>query len=255
MRAAFDDAAMVEHHDHVGIAHGGQAVCDHEHGTTLHEVIHTGLHHFLGTGVDGRSGLVEDHGRRIGHGRTSDGDQLTLALRQTRTITFEHGLIAVWQHADEAVGVRKLRSGNAFLVGGVEPTVTDVVHHRACEQVHVLQHHTQRTTQIRLADALDGNAVVQNHAVLNVIETVDQVSHRGLTGTRGTDQCDLLPGLGEPSDVMQHRLVGVVAEGHVGEAHIALQQGKASIRRSDGGFTGLHRYFCSTRAQGLRGLE
>ncbi len=26
MRAAFDDTAMVEHHDHVGIAHGGQAV-------------------------------------------------------------------------------------------------------------------------------------------------------------------------------------------------------------------------------------
>ena len=34
--AALDDVAVVEHHDHVGVAHGGQAVGDHEDGAALH---------------------------------------------------------------------------------------------------------------------------------------------------------------------------------------------------------------------------
>ena len=217
MRTTLDDVAVVEHHDHIGIAHGGQAVGDDEDRTALHQVIHAGLHDLLGTGIDGGRGLVKDQRGRIGHRRASDGDQLALALGQAGTVAFQHRVVSLGQHTDEAVRIDQTRGLDAFLIGGVQAAVTDVVHHGAGEQVHVLQHDAQRPAQVRLLDAGHGDAVVQDLAVLDVVEPVDEVGHGGLAGTGGADERDLLAGLGEPGDVVQHRLVRVVAESHVGE--------------------------------------
>ena len=49
--AALDDAAMVQHHDGVGIAHGGEAVGDDEDGAALHEacLLYTSIVHLMET--------------------------------------------------------------------------------------------------------------------------------------------------------------------------------------------------------------
>ena len=60
MRTTLDDVAMVEHHDHIGIAHGGQAVGDDEDRTALHQVIHTSLHNLFSTRINRGRGLVKD---------------------------------------------------------------------------------------------------------------------------------------------------------------------------------------------------
>ena len=182
MRTTLDDVAVVEHHDHIGIAHGGQAVGDDEDRTALHQVIHAGLHDLLGTGIDGGRGLVKDQRGRIGHRRASDGDQLALALGQAGTVAFQHRVVSLGQHTDEAVRIDQTRGLDAFLIGGVQAAVTDVVHHGAGEQVHVLQHDAQRPAQVRLLDAGHGDAVVQDLAVLDVVEPVDEVGHGGLAG-------------------------------------------------------------------------
>ena len=101
MRATLDDVAMVEHHDHIGVAHGGQAVGDDEDRTALHQVIHTSLHNLFSTRINRGRGLVKDQRRRIGHRRASDGDQLALALGQAGTVAFEHRVVSPGQHADE----------------------------------------------------------------------------------------------------------------------------------------------------------
>ena len=67
--AAFDDAAVVEDHDDIGILDSRQAVRDDEHRAALHQLIHTALDDGLGARVDGRGRLVEDHDRRIGDRR------------------------------------------------------------------------------------------------------------------------------------------------------------------------------------------
>lgn len=46
----------------------------------------------------------------------------------------------------------------------------------------ILQYDTQRLPQIRFLDLVDIDAVITYLTILNIIETVDQVRDRGLTG-------------------------------------------------------------------------
>ena len=111
---------------------------DDEDRAALHQVIHAGLHDFLGTGIDGGRGLVEDQRWWIGHRGAGDGDQLALALGQTGTIALKHRVVALGQHANEAIRINQTSGLDAFLIGGVQAAVADVVHHSAGKQVHIL---------------------------------------------------------------------------------------------------------------------
>ena len=90
--AALDDAAVIQHHDSVGVAHGGETVCDDKHGTPGHQRVHAALHNGLGAGIDRAGRLVHDHHRRVGHGRTRDGKQLALALAEIGTVAVQHSV-------------------------------------------------------------------------------------------------------------------------------------------------------------------
>ena len=80
MGALFDDVAVVEDDDTVGIADGAETVGDDEGCTALHQRVHTTLYEPLRTGVDARCGLVEDVHRGIRDSGTGDGNQLALSL-------------------------------------------------------------------------------------------------------------------------------------------------------------------------------
>ena len=80
MRAAFDDSSVVEHHDGVCVADGGEPVRDDEDGASLHQVVHAFLDKGLGSGIDGAGCLIEDHDWRVSDRRAGDGDQLALPL-------------------------------------------------------------------------------------------------------------------------------------------------------------------------------
>ena len=54
---------------------------------------------------------------------------------------------------------------------------------------------------------------------------------------------------------MQHRLVRVVAEGHVGEAHVAAQQGQSAVGRGDRLLLGLHRHLAGRALELFCGLQ
>ena len=69
--------------------------------------------------------------------------QLALALGEVRAVAGEHGVVAVGQAADEAVGVGELGRGDALLVRGVKVAVADVLHDRAGKEVGVLQDYAQ----------------------------------------------------------------------------------------------------------------
>ena len=223
MRTALDDAALFQHHDAVGVLDGREAVCNHERGAARHEAVHALLHQRFGARVDRARRLVENQHGRIGHGRAGDGEQLPLALREVCTVAREHRPVAVRQAADEAVRVCQLGGGHAFLVGGVQPPVADVVHHRAGEQVGVLQHDAERTAQVRLLDLVDVDAVIADFAVRNVIEPVDEVRDGRLSRAGGADEGDFLARHGIELDVVQHNLALFIAEVHVVEGDVPLQ--------------------------------
>ena len=225
MGAALDDPPLIQHHNAVGIADGAQTVGDDEGSPALHKGVHTLLHQCLSTGIDGGGCLIQDHHRGIGHCRPGNGDELPLTLAQPRAVAGEHGVVALRQPGDEVVGVGQLCRLDAFLLRGIQLAVTDVVHHRAGEQVGILQHHAQRAAQIRLFDLIDVDIVIADLAVGNVIEPVDQIGNGGLACAGSAYEGQLLTGMGVQGHIMQHRLFRYIAEVHVEHGDIALQLG------------------------------
>ena len=146
--ALLDDLSALDDHDAVGVAHGGQAVGDDEDGAVLHQGVHALFDQALGAGVNGRGGLIQDHDRRGLDRRPGDAQQLPLALGQVGAVPHHHGVVPVGQAADEGVGVGRLGGGDALLVGGVQPPVANVVHHRTGKKVGILKHHAQRRAQV-----------------------------------------------------------------------------------------------------------
>ena len=150
----------------------------------------------LGAGVDRAGSLVQDHHRRVGDRRPGDGQQLALALRQVGAVGGDLGLVALRQAFDERMRIDLLGRLDAFLIGGIQPPVADVIQDRAGEQVRVLQHHAQRLAQVVLADALDVDAIVGDAALFDIVEAVEQVGDGGLAGAGRAHQGDLLPRFG-----------------------------------------------------------
>ena len=223
MVAPLNDLAVLQHHDGVGGADGGEAVGDHEGGAVLHQPIHAPLNVSLGTGVHRGGGLVQHQDGRLGHGGTGDVEQLALTLGQIGTVALETGLIAVLQAHDEAVGRGGFGGLHHLLVGGVGATVSDVLHDGAREQVRILQNHGDVAPQLIPLVGTDVHAVDGDGSLVDIVEAVEQVGDGGLARARGADEGDLLTRVGIEADVLQHGLTGQVTEGHVLQHHLAPQ--------------------------------
>ena len=196
---------------------------DDEHRAALHELIHAALHERLRAGIDGAGRLVEDHDRRVGYGRARNAQQLALALAQAAAVALEYSVVAVRQHADEVIGVGELCRRDAFVIRRVRIAVANVFHDGAGEEVHVLEHNAETAAQIGLADLIDIDAVIADLAVGNVVEAVDEVRDRRLSGASRADEGHLLAGFGVERDVVQDFLIRRVAEVHMVEHDAALE--------------------------------
>lgn len=150
--AAFDDLAVVEDHDDVGVLDSGESVSDDEDGASFHERIHTALNEGFGAGIDGGGCFVEDHHGRIADGGTSDGEELALSLAESGAVAGEDGVVTLRQHTDEAVSVGELCCGDAFFIAGGWIAVADIFHDAAGEEVDILKNDAEGAAQIALAD-------------------------------------------------------------------------------------------------------
>ena len=214
---------MIEDHDDVGVLDGAEAVGDDEDGASGHEGVHALLDHGLGVGIDGGGSLIHDHHRWVGDGGTRDGEQLALTLREVRAVRDQHRVVALRQSADEAVGTGELRGGHTLFVRRVELSVADVLHDGPREKHGILQDDAEGLPEGSLLDILDIDAVIGDGALLDLVETVDEVRDGRLTGTGGTDERDLLTRAGVDIDLMQNRVLPVVGEVHVAQDDVALE--------------------------------
>ena len=142
-------------------------------------------------------------------------------MGEVTAIAVETGLIAVGQTADEVVGTYEFGCLYALLVGGVEFTVADIVEHGAREEVGLLKHDAHRFAKALLRDVGNGDAVVEDMALLDLVETVDEVDDGGLSGTRAAHKGDLLAGVSVDVDVVEHLLIRRIAKINIGEIDIA----------------------------------
>src|SRR5699024_8046660 len=105
----------------------------------------------------------------------------------------------------------------------VKTAITDIIHNSACKKMCVLQYHSKRTAEVCLLDFVYIDAVVPDLAVLDIIETVNQICNCRLSCSGAPYKGNLLSGSGVQLDIVKNHLVIRIAEVHVIEGHIALQ--------------------------------
>src|SRR5699024_3750487 len=103
-------------------------------------------------------------------GSPGNGQQLPLALAQVSAVSGEHGVISLRKHLDESIGVGQPCCGLHFLLGSIQLSVLDVLGYGAGEQVSVLKNDAQALAKVALLDFADGDAIIPDGALLDVIE-------------------------------------------------------------------------------------
>lgn len=202
MITALDDLSILQNHDGVGVAHGGEAVGDHEGGPFCHQTVHALLDVLFRSRIDGARRFIEDQDRRLGYRRSRDIKKLSLALTQIRAVALQNGVIALGKPHDKGMGRCHLRCLNDLLVGGIKPSVADIFHDRSRKQVGILKHHGDVAAQLVPLNVADIDAVDGDGPALDIVEAVDEVRDRRLPGSRGTHEGDLLSRLRVEADIL-----------------------------------------------------
>ena len=110
-----------------------------------------------------------------------------------------------------------------LFVGGVQFTITDILHDSSCKQVGILQYNAQRMTKVIFFDLIDINSVIADLTIRHIVETVDQVCDGGLSGSCGTNESQLLSRFRIQSQVMEHHMIRHIAKGHIIKLYLASQ--------------------------------
>jgi hypothetical protein len=138
--ALLGDAAVLDHDDPVGVAHGREAMRDDERGPAAEDATQRVLDEDLGSRVHRGRGLVEDQDGRVGEDGAGERDQLPLPGREQRASLADARLVAVRQALDELARARERRRGAQLVVRRGEAAVADVLGDRSREQERLLEH-------------------------------------------------------------------------------------------------------------------
>ena len=131
-----------------------------------------------------------------------------------------HRVISLWQTADKRICVGNLRRPFNFLLGSIQFSKPDIVRHRSCKQMGVLQYNSKRMAQGCLADVPHVNSVINNRSTLHIIETVDQIGNGGFSCSRGAYKGNLLSWLRIQADILQNHPILIITEVHMLKPYI-----------------------------------
>ena len=185
-------------------------------GAAGHQAVERLLDHRLVLGIDRGQRFVQHQDRGIAQQGAGDGDALPLAAGQARAALADHGLVAVGQRGDEAVGVGGARGGDQLGFRGVRAAETQVVLDGAVEQVGVLRddrNHLAQRVGIERAQVAPADA---DRAPLRVVQPQQQAHDRGFPRSAGSDDADALAG----RDVERQALMRRAAAAGIGEADV-----------------------------------
>ena len=102
-----------------------------------------------------------------------------------------------------------------LLIGGVRLGVADVLAHRAVKELGLLRDDPDLGAQVVAGDLADVGTVQHDAPAVDVVKAHNEVDERGLTAARVPHNAHHLAGLYLQRDVLQHRLIHVIAKGHV----------------------------------------
>src|SRR5450756_1792285 len=178
--ALFDDRTMVHDKDVVRISDGRETVGNDETGPAGHQLCHCLLDAYFRSGIDAACGLVENQDGWVCQDHTCDGQQLLLTGRDIGGFFVEDGVVSFRQAPDEVIGVRSLGGSHDLLLRSIVAPIGNILTDRTVEQPRVLQNHTEHGAQTAPTHRSYVDTVERDLAVLDVIETHEQVDERCL---------------------------------------------------------------------------
>ena len=124
--AAFDNATVFHHINKIGTDDSAKTVGDDEGCAALHEGSECLLDAAFGFGVEGGGGFIhEQDGGVFKHG-AGDGDALALAAGKAHTMGTDHGVVALGERFNEAVGGGVLSGFLDIDIAGIFAAIGDV---------------------------------------------------------------------------------------------------------------------------------
>jgi len=159
---------------------------------------------------------------------------LPISLAQGVTALAHLSLVPLGQPLDKAMRVGHARRLNHLVVGGIQPAVADIVHHRSREEEGVLWDDADLLTQALLGHRAHIVPVYPNRPFLDIVEAGQQVDDGRLARASRTDERYHHARLDRQRYILEHRLAL-----HVPEADVVV--GDASLNwRQVNGVGGIH---------------
>ena len=148
MRAFLDDAALIQHHDQVGIHHTLDAMGDDEGGAPNVQAAQRLTDEGLGFGIHRGGRVVQDQDARVFEQRAGDRDALLLPARQGDALFADQCIVSMGEGHDHVMHRRHLRRLFHLGLGQVAPhAIRDVLADRAREQERLLLHRADLAAQ------------------------------------------------------------------------------------------------------------
>ena len=108
VRTLFGNLSIVQHHDVVGILHGGQAVGNHEDGLPVGEMYQCLSDEMLVLRVGKGGSLVEHHDGRVFQNGTREDNALLFATGKIRALRSNDGFQTSGQTVDDFTALREV---------------------------------------------------------------------------------------------------------------------------------------------------
>ncbi len=165
MGAGFGDTSLGQDKNPVGMANGGQTVCDENGGFAFDDIGQVVVNDFFRFGINGTGGFIKNHNGRVFEDGTCDAEALALPTRQSDAAFTDDGLVALRQCLHKVMQGGLLRCGQDRFSGSLGVGIRDIVKNTAVKQVDVLAHERDALPEMLELALADVMAVDQNFAL------------------------------------------------------------------------------------------
>ena len=129
-------------------------------------------------------------------------------------------IVSVGSLANKIMSICRLGCLYYLLQGGILFCKTDVGKYTAGKKEGLLQHHANLGMKTLGLNVPEVTAVQGNTSLIHIIKSHNQINQCGFTGTGSPHKTDHFPCLHGEIDVLQHRFIGLIAEGNIPELKI-----------------------------------
>src|SRR5262245_43136071 len=212
MGAAFDDLAISQVNDHIGIPHRGNAMRDEQSGPSLHKPPQFPQYVLFSLYVYTGESVVENQNRRVFDDCSGESGPLFLAAGQTNTALADDGLELMAEGFDGRQQLGNPRRFLRFLAIAAVQTEQNIVVDGSRKKKDVLRDEADGGLYFGNWYAFDIPAVDKNSPIWRLEKPEQQTDQGALAGTRLAHNTATSTGRNHEINVLQYRGISSIRE-------------------------------------------